>query len=122
MADQITEPKNIGLGKENKIWLEKLQAEKFFKEMKDGYIFSISYALSKGIDPPEIQDKDGSIYSISTIDPDREIYSAISCLMPLYNGSIYKMAEKLADYGCSELVKLYRENKLDIAAIVEQSQ
>ena len=30
--------------------------------------------------------------------------------------------EKLADYGCSELVKLYRENKLDIAAIVEQSQ
>lgn len=122
MTDQIIEPKNIGLGKDNKIWLKKLEEEKFFKEMKDGYIFSISYALSKGIDPPEILDKDGSMYSISTIDPDREIYSAISCLMPLYNGSIYKMAEKLAEYGCTELVKLYREKQLDIAAIVEQSQ
>ena len=121
MSTEIIEPKNIGLSRGNKVWLERFVKENFFKEMKDAYVFALSYALSKEIDPPDFEDRDGSIYSISTIDPDREIYSAISCLMPLYKGSIYRMAEKLTDWGTSELVKLYQNNQLDIAKIVESN-
>ncbi len=119
MSENIIEPQKIGLGKSSKAWLIKFRDENIFKDMKDAYIFSISYALYKNITPPLVDDLDSSIYSISQIDPNNEIYSAISCLMPEYNGPIYKMAERLADFGASELAKLYQQGKLDIPLIVE---
>ena len=87
--------------------------------MRDGYRFAIAYYLSKQSLPPDILDKKSTIFNIGTIDPDKELFLAISCLMPEYKGSIYQMAELLANAGIAEMAILFDQGKLDIVSLIE---
>lgn len=119
MKDILVEPITIGLSEKNHNWLQRFKEEGLFAEMRDGYRFAIAYYLSKQVTPPEITGKKSTIFNIGSIDPDKELYLAISCLMPDYEGSIYQMAERLADVGISELVVNYEQGTLDIVALIE---
>ena len=39
--------------------------------------------------------------------------------MPEYKGSVYEMAERLADAGMTELVRDYQDGKLDVVGLIE---
>jgi len=119
--DAIVEPTNIGLGETNHQWLTRFKEDQIFSEMADAYRFAVAYALSKEINPPEIADKRRTIFGVATIDPNKEIYTVVTCLMPNLNGSVYQMVERLADWGISDMAKLYSQGKLDIASLVTVS-
>ena len=119
MTDSLVEPITIGLGEKSHNWLQRFKEEGLFAEMRDAYRFAVAYCLSKQVNPPEIFGKKNTIYNIGTIDPDKELYLAISCLMPDYKGSIYQMAERLADAGIAEMAIDFERGTLDIVALIE---
>jgi len=119
MSNLIIEPTTIGLGEKSHNWLQRFKEEGLFAEMRDAYRFAIAYYLSKQVIPPEIVGKKNTIFNIGTIDPDKELYLAISCLMPEFEGSIYQMAERLADAGIAEMAIDFETGKLDIVALIE---
>lgn len=119
MSNLIAEPTTIGLGEKSHNWLQRFKEEGLFAEMKDAYRFAVAFYLSKQITPPEIIGKKNTIFNIGTIDPDKELYLAISCLMPNIEGSIYQMAERLADAGIAEMAVEFERGTLDVVALIE---
>ena len=116
------EPITIGLTLENHQWLERFKEEKIFEQMMDGYRFAIAYALNKGIEPPEISSGKKTIWNVGTFDPKGEMYNSIVALNPDLEPPIYKYAERLADWGMGELVKMYeKKNRLDLVEILAES-
>lgn len=117
--ETINEPITIGLGEINHEWLKRFKEEGLFSEMRDAYKFAIAYALSKGVAPPEILIKKETVFNIGSLDFDRELYFCITSLMPEYKGSVYEMAERLADAGMTELVRDYQDGKLNVVGLIE---
>jgi hypothetical protein len=123
MADQeILEPITVGLSAKNHEWLEKFKQEKIFLEMMDGYRFAIAYALNKGIVPPDLSGESRkTAFNIGSLDQKKEIYNAIISLTPDLTPPVYKYAERLAEWGVNELVKIYEKNhRLDLAEIIAE--
>lgn len=119
MSNLIIEPTTIGLGEKSHNWLQRFKEEGLFAEMRDAYRFAVAFYLSKQVTPPEILGKKNTIFNIGTIDPDKELYLAISCLMPDLDGSVYQMAERLADAGIAEMAIDFERGTLDVVALIE---
>ena len=64
------------------------------------------------------------MFSISTIDPDESLKLGIDALMGdrLIEGSVYKTAECLAEWGVNELAAEDKARGLDIVRILEQTE
>ena len=121
-----TEPKKegttIGLTKENHEMLVKFKDEKIFHEMMDGYRFAIAYSLNKAIDPPKISGQKITTFNVGSLDPKKEIATAIVALNANLDIGVYKYAERLAESGMTELVKIYNHNnRLDLVKIIAES-
>jgi hypothetical protein len=114
----ITEPTMIGLSERAHGLLSQMKEDNFLAEMADGYRLGIGLALSQGIDPPDVPSR-RTVFSVATIDPDQEIAAAIRSLMDLQGGSVYKMAERLADWGVIELAKRFDDEPLDVSALLQ---
>ena len=121
MTEQIVEPTSIGLSERNHSWLTRFKEEKVFSEMIDAYRFAFSFALSKGVIPDEIKENRKTTFSVSTFDPDKDIYVTLQCLIPNIDGPVYRMAERLADWGMTELVKEYQSGRLNLVRIIKQA-
>jgi len=124
MTDKETiEPITVGLSSKNHEMLEKFKQEKIFLEMMDGYRFAIAYALNKGVVPPSLSgEKRTTAFNIGSLDQKKEIYNAIVALNPEINPPIYKYAERLAEWGMTELVKKYEnDHRLDLVEIISES-
>lgn len=119
MSNLIAEPTTIGLGEKSHNWLQRFKEEGHFAEMRDAYRFAVAFYLSKQVTPPEILGKKNTIFNIGTLDPDKELYLAISCLMPDLEGSVYQMAERLADAGIAEMAIDFERGTLDVVALIE---
>lgn len=113
----ITEPTMIGLSDKAHVLLQQMKEDNFLAEMADGYRLGIGLALAQGIDPPDVLSR-RTVFSVATIDPDQEIAAAIRALMDLHGGSVYRMAERLADWGVIELAKRFDGGPLDIASLL----
>jgi len=112
----------IGLTKENHEMLVKFKDEKIFHEMMDGYRFAIAYSLNKGIDPQKISGQKVTTFNVGSLDPKKEIANAIVVLNTDLDIGVYKYAERLAESGMTELVKIYNNNnRLDLAKIIAES-
>jgi hypothetical protein len=121
-TDIQKEATTIGLTIENHGMLTTFSDEKIFHEMMDGYRFAIAYALNKGIKPEKISGKKITTFNVGSLDPKKEIYFTIMALNPDIEKPIYKYAERLAEAGMTELVKIYQaNNRLDLSKIIEQS-
>ena len=107
----IAEPTTIGLSEGAHKKLKWLQEEQHFRELLDGYRFAIGLALAQGVEPPEVQ-KRTTIFNVGTVDPDQSLKRSIEALMGdrARETSIYKMAERLAEWGVNELASQRRSS------------
>jgi len=117
----MSEPTSIGLSERAHEALRLMKEEGHVAEMADGYRLAIGLALSRGIVPPEISGKRTTILSVATVDPDHEIASAIRALMDLGGSPVYRMAERLAEWGVHELTRQFSGGTIDVAALIGAS-
>jgi hypothetical protein len=118
----IAEPTTIGLSESAHEKLKRLQEEQHFRELLDGYRFAIGLALAQGVEPPEVQ-KRTTIFNVGTVDPDQSLKRSIEALMGdrVRDASIYKMAERLAEWGVNELASQAESGSIDFAGLLDQA-
>ena len=117
----VSEPTMIGLSDKAHALLSQMKEDNFLAEMADGYRLGIGLALAQGIEPEDVPQK-RTVFSVATIDPDQEIAAAIRALIDLKGTSVYRMAERLADWGVIELAKRFDGSPIDVGALVPKSK
>lgn len=115
----MNEPTMIGLSEEAHKQLQRLKEDGHFREMLDAYRFGIGLALAEGVIPNEISSK--TVFSVATLDPNQTLKSAIRAIMGdhVKEVPVYRMAERLADWGVRELFKHSQKGEIDVVAIFD---
>lgn len=113
------EPTQIGLSEKSHSLLKRLKEDGYFSEMVDAYRFGIAYGLSKCIEPPEVPSPRVTVFGVTTVDPEGSLAIAIRTLSNDQETPVYKIAERLADWGVNELSEMSRNGSLDVAQIVK---
>ena len=118
----IAEPTTIGLSENAHEKLKWLQEKEHFRELLDGYRFAIGLALAQGVEPPDIQ-KRTTIFNIGTVDPDQSLKRSIEALMGdrVSGVAVYKIAERLAEWGVNELASQAQSGSIDFVGLLEQA-
>ncbi len=116
------EPTTIGLSAGAHEKLKRLQEERYFRELLDGYRFAIGLALAQGVEPAEIQRRK-TIFNVGTLDPDQFLKRSIVALLGnrAQNVSIYKMAERLAEWGVNELALEAEHGTINFVGLLDQA-
>lgn len=115
----ISEPTMIGLTEKTHSGLKRLKEDDHFNQMADAYRFGIALALASGVIPDDVPGT-GTIFSVGTIDPNKEIYTAIKSLISTGDVPVYKWAERLAEWGVTELIRRSEAGEIDFTSIFEQ--
>lgn len=115
----MSEPTMIGLSEEAHRHLQRLKEDGHFREMLDAYRFGIGLALAEGVIPPEISSK--TVFSVASVDPNQTLKTAIDTIMgdSVANIPLYRMAERLADWGVRELYKRAEHGEIDVVSIFD---
>jgi hypothetical protein len=115
-----SEPTMIGVAETTHGKLQRLKEDGHFREMADAYRFGIGLALAQGIVPKEISSR--TVFSVATIDPQQELRTAIQAVFgdQLQGIPVYKMAERLADWGINELSALAEKGEIDVVGLFDQ--
>ncbi|QWD11446.1 hypothetical protein G6704_02785 [Polynucleobacter paneuropaeus] len=121
MKTEIVEPVNLGIGETNHVWLKKFKDENIFSEMRDAYRFAAAYAISKDLPLVEINERKETVFSLASVDPDRSLYHLITALYPDLEIARYNILDRLANTGMTELVRMYKEDRLDLARLIRES-
>lgn len=116
----LSEPTMIGVAEATHAKLQRLKEDGHFREMADAYRFGIGLALAQGVSPKEISSR--TVFSVATIDPQQELKTAIQAVFgdQIKGVAVYKMAERLADWGINELSALAEKGEIDIVALFDQ--
>ena len=117
----VNEPTMIGLSEKTHPLLKRLKEDGHFAEMADAYRFGLALALAYGEEPEELAPRT-TIFSVATIDPDKEIYTAVKALKNPQGVSIYKQVERYADWGVRELFKRAENGDIDFAALLKEAE
>lgn len=117
----LPEPTTIGLSEKTHALLKRLKEDRHFAEMADAYRFGIALALAYGVVPDEPPPPRTTIFSAATIDPEREIATAIRALMDTGSTPVYKWAERLAEWGVKELSFRSESGELDLGNILKEA-
>lgn len=118
----VQEPTMIGLSEATHAKLKRLKEEGHFREMVDGYRFGIGLALAQGmIEPPEISSTT-TVFSVATLDPDQTLRRGIEAIVGdrLQGKSMYRFAERLADWGIQELSREAERGEINIVGLFDQ--
>lgn len=119
-----TEPTNIGLSETAHRKLKRLKEDEHFDEMVDAYRCGVALALAYGALPDELPASRQNIFGVATVDPNREIFIAVQALTDTSEVGVYRMAERLADWGVMELARMAEEegeiNFADLLRTAEQ--
>lgn len=110
----------VGLSEHADDLLDQLKEQEIFAEKLDGYRFAISFAAASGVVPPEIG-KRKTLFNVGSLDPGQLIRSAVEALYEDHvdNASVYRVAERLADWGIRELYEQASEGQIDFAKILK---
>ena len=116
----LSEPTMIGVSETTHGKLRRLKEDGHFREMADAYRFAIGLALAQGVTPPEVTTQ--TVFGVATIDPDQSIRDAIRAILEkeVETTPVYRMAERLADWGIQELSLLAERGDIDFVAIFDQ--
>lgn len=114
----MNEPAQIGLNEGVHTKLDRLVEQGHFEEMRDGYRFAVSYALAMGVDPEKLDGTRKTVFSISTLDPNGHLKVAVDALSPNENEPTYRIVERLADWGISEIARLIEDEYVGVADIL----
>lgn len=118
----MIEPTNLGLSDRAHVKLKALAEDGHFAQMSDAYRFAIALALAQGALPDDISGSRQNVFGVATIDPDRELYTAIKTIIDTGDTPVYRWAERLADWGVLEMARRTDEGALDIGAILEDAE
>jgi hypothetical protein len=111
----------VGLTSESHNALKLLKKNGVFKEMVDGYRFGIALAIAYGnIAPEDI--KTNTIFNIGSLDPDDKLKKIIIEFFPEAVENTYTYAERLAEWGVSEMGKLTESGELKFSDIFDKVQ
>jgi len=111
----------VGLTNESHDTLKQLKRDGIFKEMADGYRFGIALAIAYGnIAPEDI--KTNTIFNVGSIDPDDKLKKIIIEFFPEATEKPYAYAERLAEWGISEMGKLKKSGELKFTDIFDKVQ
>ena len=118
----IAEPTTIGLSESAHEKLKWLQEEEYFRDLLDGYRFAIGLALAQGVEPPKVQ-KRTTIFNVGTVDPDQSMKRSIEAVIGdrLRETPVYKMAERLAEWGVNELASQAKSGSIDFVRLLDQA-
>lgn len=110
----------VGLSEYADDLLEQMKEREIFAEKLDGYRFAISFAAASGVVPPEIG-KRKTLFNVGSLDPGQMIRSAIEALYEdeIGSSSVYRIAERLADWGIREMYEQASQGQLDFAAMLK---
>lgn len=117
----VSEPTMLGVSVATHAKLKRLKEDGHFKEMADAYRFAIGLALAQGQIPPEVS-ASTTVFSVATIDPDQSIRKAVQTILAdhVEGSSIYKMAERLAEWGLQELSDQADRGEIDVVTLFDQ--
>ena len=118
----MSEPTMIGLSERVHSLLSRMKEDGHVNEMADGYRLGIALALAHGATPGEVPTPRKTVFSVATIDPDQEIATAIKALGSPEGGSVYRLAERLAEWGVSELAERFESGPINVSALISTSQ
>lgn len=116
-----SEPTTIGLSERSHALLKRLAEDKrngHFAEMADAYRLGIGLALANAVIPDEVPTPRTTIFNVGTLDPDKQIYNAIRLLSDTGETSVYRWAERLAEWGVRELATRAEAGTLDIGELL----
>lgn len=115
-----SEVTTVGLSEQADDLLDQLKEQEIFAEKLDGYRFAISFAAASGVVPSEIG-KRKTLFNVGSLDPGQLIRSAIEALYEdeLATTSVYRIAERLADWGIREMYQQSSQGQLDFAALLK---
>lgn len=115
----MEEPTTVGLSQAGHERLKELKSNGYFDEMADAYRFAIALALAHGaIAEPAAR---GTIFNVGSLDPDRTIYQAISALALEKGEPIYKLAERLAEWGVAEMARQMDQGSLSMGKLLSEA-
>jgi hypothetical protein len=117
----IVEPTNVGLNQNTHQKLKRLKEDGHFGEMADAYRCAIALALACGVVPDDNITSRSNIFNVGTVDPGKEIYTSIKAILPKSDIAIYKMAERLAEWGVNELSDKAKSGFLDFASLISEA-
>ncbi|MDO9489439.1 MAG: hypothetical protein Q7J32_13775 [Sphingomonadaceae bacterium] len=112
---------NVGLSEAADDKLDELKELGIFADKIDGYRFGISLAVAQGVIPSDLI-KRKNLFNVGSLDPDQSLRRSVEALMPsaLENTTVYRLIERLADWGVSELHGQAKSGDIDFAAMLGQ--
>ncbi len=110
---------NVGLSEAANDKLDELKELGYFAEKIDGYRFAVGLAIAHGVIPDEIN-KRTTFLNVGSLDPDQTLRRTVEALMPaqLEQTTVYRLIERLADWGVCELHAQAKAGDIDFATIL----
>ena len=113
---------NVGLSEAADDKLDEMKEMGVFADKIDGYRFGVSLAVAQGALPGELV-KRKNLFNVGSLDPDQSLRKSVEALMPraLENTTVYRLIERLADWGVTELYAQAKAGNIDFAALLDQA-
>lgn len=113
---------NVGLSELANDKLDELKELGYFAEKIDGYRFAVSLAIAQGVLPPDIV-KRTTFLNVGSLDPDQVLRRTVEALMAdqLQDTTVYRLIERLADWGVTELHAQAKAGDIDFLALFDQA-
>ena len=110
---------NVGLSEAADDKLTELKELGIFADKIDGYRFGVSLAVAQGAIPGELV-KRVNLFNIGSLDPDQTLRKAVEALMTgaLEETTVYRLIERLADWGVSELHAQAKVGEIDFVQLL----
>jgi hypothetical protein len=121
MSKEVEDQVTVGLSEPAYQHLVSFAEAGVFSKMSDGYRFAVALGLAHdGWDKRDLSRR--TIFNVGSLDPDRSIYEAVSALRSLSDEAVYRTAERYAEWGISELVRLRSGGEIDFAALLFEAE
>lgn len=113
---------NVGLSEASNDKLDELKEMGVFADKIDGYRFGVSLALAHGVFSRELVKRE-NLFNVGSLDPDQMLRQAVEALMPneLEDTTVYRLIERLADWGVAELHAQAKAGEVDFTALLRQA-
>jgi hypothetical protein len=113
---------NVGLSDRANENLDDLKERGIFADKIDGYRFGVSLALAHGAIGGDLIDRK-NLFNVGSIDPDQLIKIAVEALHAdlLKENTVYRLVERLADWGVNELHAQAVTGSIDFDTILAQT-